>query len=159
MPRRLLNVASVVCLVLCVALMGMWVRSEQYLDGLTGPIWSKQAELVSVPGRLEMTQRPRDAPPNIWHWFERALPPNELLSEIEDAKKFSTFGFQTHALWMGSAMQVPYWFLVLTSGSLAMVLRLRWPWRFTLRSLFIATTVLAVVLGMIAWLDRAWIGQ
>ena len=34
-----------------------------------------------------------------------------------------------------------------------------WPWRFTLRSLFIATTFLAVVLGMIAWLDRAWIGK
>ena len=28
-----------------------------------------------------------------------------------------------------------------------------------LRSLFIATTFLAVVLGMIAWLDRAWIGM
>jgi hypothetical protein len=27
------------------------------------------------------------------------------------------------------------------------------------RSLFIATTFLGVVLGMIAWLDRAWIGK
>jgi hypothetical protein len=27
MLRRLLNIASTVCLVLCVALMGMWVRS------------------------------------------------------------------------------------------------------------------------------------
>ena len=54
---------------------------------------------------------------------------------------------------------VPYWFLVLTSGSLAMLLRLRWPPQFTLRSLFIVTTFLAVVLGMIAWLDRAWIGK
>ena len=52
-----------------------------------------------------------------------------------------------------------YWFLVLTSGSLAMILRIRWPVRFKLRSLFIATTFLAVVLGMIAWLDRAWIGK
>jgi hypothetical protein len=34
-----------------------------------------------------------------------------------------------------------------------------WPWRFTLRSLFIATTFLAVVLGMIVWLDPAWIGK
>jgi hypothetical protein len=49
--------------------------------------------------------------------------------------------------------------LALVSGSLAMVFRLNWPWQFTLRSLFIATTFLAVVLGMIAWLDRAWIGK
>jgi hypothetical protein len=35
-----------------------------------------------------------------------------------------------------------------------MLCRLRWPWRFTLRGLFIATTFLAIVLGMIAWLDQ-----
>jgi hypothetical protein len=33
------------------------------------------------------------------------------------------------------------------------------PWRFNLRSLFIATTFLAVVLGMIVWLYKAWIGK
>jgi hypothetical protein len=48
---------------------------------------------------------------------------------------------------------------LLTIGSLAMIFRTRWPWRFTLRSLFITTTFLAIVLGMIAWLDRAWIGN
>jgi hypothetical protein len=42
---------------------------------------------------------------------------------------------------------------------LMMICHLRWPPRFTLRSLFIATTFLAVLLGMIAWLDRAWIGK
>ena len=32
MLRRLLNIASIVCLVLCVALMGMWVRSYSAVD-------------------------------------------------------------------------------------------------------------------------------
>jgi hypothetical protein len=54
---------------------------------------------------------------------------------------------------------VPYWFLVLASGSLSMLFRMRWPWQFNLRSLFVATTFLAVVLGMIAWLDHSWIGR
>jgi hypothetical protein len=49
--------------------------------------------------------------------------------------------------------------LVLMFGSRAMIFRLRWPWCFTLRSLFVVTTLPAVVLGMIAWLDRAWIGK
>jgi hypothetical protein len=31
--------------------------------------------------------------------------------------------------------------------------------QFSLRALLIATTVVAVMLGMIAWLDRAWIGR
>jgi hypothetical protein len=57
-----------------------------------------------------------------------------------------------------SAM-IPFWFLILATGSLAMICRLRWPPQFTLRSLFIATTFVAVVLGRIAWLDRAWIGK
>jgi hypothetical protein len=55
---------------------------------------------------------------------------------------------------------VPFWFVTLLGGALAMVFQLRWPpWRFTLRSLFVLTTFLAVMLGMIAWLDRAWIGM
>ena len=33
MLRRLLNIASIVCLVACVALMGMWVRSYWLDDG------------------------------------------------------------------------------------------------------------------------------
>jgi hypothetical protein len=41
--------------------------------------------------------------------------------------------------------------------TLAMILRMRWPWRFNLRSLPVATTFLAIVLGMIAWLDRSCI--
>ncbi len=68
-------------------------------------------------------------------------------------------GFAQYHSWNGSFVWLPYWFLVLTTGSLAMIFQLRWPLRFTLRSLFIATTFLAVVLGMIAWLDRAWIGK
>ena len=49
--------------------------------------------------------------------------------------------------------------LVFASGVLTVIFRWRWPWHFSLRSLFIATTFLAVVLGMIAWLDQAWIGK
>lgn len=53
----------------------------------------------------------------------------------------------------------PCLILVLTSGTLAMIFRMRWPCRFTLRSLFIVTTFLANVLGMIAWLDHSWVGK
>jgi hypothetical protein len=55
--------------------------------------------------------------------------------------------------------RIPYWSTAITAAIVATV-----PWlrsisfRFSLRSLFIATTFLAIVLGMIAWLDRAWIG-
>ena len=56
---------------------------------------------------------------------------------------------------MAIGVVLPYWLLVLATGSLAMLFRLRWPWRFNLRSLFIVTTLLAVVLGLM----RGWIGK
>jgi hypothetical protein len=59
-------------------------------------------------------------------------------------------GFANNLSQAGSFLALPFWFLVLTTGSLAMIFQIHWPWRFTLRSLFIVTTLLAVVLGMIA---------
>ena len=77
---------------------------------------------------------------------------------MRDTGRFS-IGFTQYLSWGAALVGLPYWFLVLTTGSLAMAFQLRWPIRFNLCSLFIATTLLAVVLGMIAWLDRAWIGK
>jgi hypothetical protein len=47
------------------------------------------------------------------------------------------------------AIQVPHWLLVVTSGLMAAMPWL--PWRFSLRTLLIATTLVAVVLGLIVW--------
>ena len=54
----------------------------------------------------------------------------------------------------GSAIIVPYWFLVLFAGLLGVVLRLERPWRYRTRSLFIAITLVAIVLGLAAGLDK-----
>jgi hypothetical protein len=58
-----------------------------------------------------------------------------------------------------SVIIVPYWLMTLASGTFALLFQLQRPWRFTLRTLFIAMTFTAVVLGMSEWLDRAWIGK
>ena len=56
MPRRLLNIASIVCLVVCVALMGMWVRSYHRHDDRFGLFTSGYAfSIRSVQGRLEFS--------------------------------------------------------------------------------------------------------
>ena len=71
----------------------------------------------------------------------------------------SPAGFQSSFSRPLSVIIVPYWLLILVSGTFALLLQLHWPPRFTLRSEFVVTTFLAIVLGMIAWLDRAWIGK
>jgi hypothetical protein len=160
MLRRFLNIATIVCLVLCVVLMGMWVRSYQSLDELRGRITDKLVFTVdSASGRLLLISR---AWSDHWTWAIERHRLNDQLQFDFPAKGrdvFEYFGFKTYSSPNFSMMFLPYWIVVLTSGSLATVLRLRWPWRFTLRSLFIATTFLAALLGMIAWLDRAWIGK
>ena len=82
-----------------------------------------------------------------------------LDSSPENKRSKQHLGFDFYRFIEQTVFVIPFWFLVLVTGSLAMALRLHWPPRFTLRSLFIVTTFLAVVLGMIAWLDRAWIGK
>ena len=48
MPRRLLNIASIVCLVACVALMGMWVRSYHVKDEWHFPLLGALALLSTL---------------------------------------------------------------------------------------------------------------
>ncbi len=50
---------------------------------------------------------------------------------------------------------LPYWFAVFVSATFAGAPWLsRLDWRFSLRTLLIATTLIAVLLGLIVWLSR-----
>jgi hypothetical protein len=53
MLRRLLSIASIVCLVLCVALMGLWVRSYYWSDLVLGRFGDRFGfQIASKTGRL-----------------------------------------------------------------------------------------------------------
>jgi hypothetical protein len=166
MLRRLLNIASIVCLVLCVALMGMWVRSSYWIDNFYFNAWiddfyfkafgASSVTGVSEIGRIaigtftfDKIPEPKPSLLQFTHAWVADCPNVGLDQEFSAIAGFG----KVHDRWLFMFM-VPYWFVVLATGSLAMAFQLRWPWRFTLRSLFIATSFLAVVLGMIAWLDH-----
>jgi hypothetical protein len=146
-----------------VALTGMWVRSYYSIDSLRGRFTARQLFIfTSMEGRLESfnwpldTAKLRDSASKDWRWSVSSEPFTHQRAFV-NTSNWTKLGFNC-----GSAfVLLPYWLLVLTSGSLAMIfqLRLEWHFRFTLRSLFVVTTFLAVVLGMIAWLDRTWIGK
>ena len=53
MVRRIVNIASVLCLVACVALVALWVRSYRTADRLHGRFWGRQSFIVGAKdGRL-----------------------------------------------------------------------------------------------------------
>ena len=165
MLRRLLNIASIVCLVACVALMGMWVRSYSVCDDIHGYFSEYHAyQIYSDTGRMEFTRvQQNGVGMDYWRWRSIWSETNDLPRPLNFSARRALYvkglGFHFKFYREITDIELPFWFLVLTTGSLAMICRLCWPWRFKLRSLFIVTTFLAVVLGMIAWLDRAWIGK
>jgi hypothetical protein len=157
MLRRLLNIASIVCLVVCVALLGMWVRSYYWSDKVLERVTERGVLAYTLEGRLAVSQYSQNSlefpdRSKAWVWSSRH---RTGTFEYFSSGLLDSLGFS----WSDYSVTIPFWFLVLTTGSLAMAFQLRWPWRFNLRSLFVLTTFLAVVLGMIAWLDRAWIGK
>jgi hypothetical protein len=178
MPRRLLNIASIVCLVLCVTLMGMWVRSYYYLDYLEVHLSDTAGvALATVPGKLQLMEHIPRVSSN-WHWMLSSEPFDARPRPI-DRSFWKSLGFRAGVLssrvWV---VQLPYWFLILASGTLAAILwyKERWQftllrlfvawlrnlfidWRFSLRSFFIVTMFLGFVLGMIVCVDRWWIGK
>ena len=167
MLRRLLNIASIVCLVACVALMGTWVRSYNGYDEVRGHLGTSYGfSLASTSGRV-IFHRMQIAPSD-WPW--RVISDERIVDAPPFQGLWRRLGFLGQFNRNTTNIELPYWPLVLVSGLLAALFRVEWtmgfarwalrfrfPRRFTLRSLFVATTVVAVVLGLIAWLDRVWL--
>jgi hypothetical protein len=183
--RSLLKAVSIVCALICICSMGMWLWSYTCDEGIHGS-WNEKRDfqLVSMQGRLAFLTLPKNSRPGLGYWPQTPLDDHKnhegeapihydfdlipfkswqwsRISSPAVRQQGITAGLGLSASYGATAawLIVPYWLLVLTSGSLAMLSRIQWPGRFNLRSLFVAVTFLAIVLGMSAWLDRSWIGK
>jgi hypothetical protein len=76
--------------------------------------------------------------------------------EVEHAKDTDVLVLRGRGLatLKGSGLIVPLWFCVLLAAMLAAVLQMERLWRYSLRGMLLAITFVAVLLGMIAALDR-----
>lgn len=122
--RYLRITISAVCLIACVLLVGLWVRSYQQLDDLGD--WQKHP-IVSAEGRVLVHGR----------------------YTASETSPFLLGGLRV--IPVGAAVTVPYWSLVLVTATLAAL-----PWipsssRFSLRTLLLATTLLALILGIVVY--------
>jgi len=133
---------SVICGIACVLLIVLWVRSYSHSSGrLTHldarqrmfSLWSRNgAVLVSAADRGTGYR-------NGW-----------TIHFVQDS--FLGFGFAGNA--QAYSIQMPYWFPLAAVGIAGVA-----PWisranRFSLRTLLIATTVVALALGTFIWLAR-----
>lgn len=177
MLRYLRIAVSVVCLTACVLLIALWVRSYRTSDRLHGLLRKQEIVLASKQGRLTIILIQWDV--TVFGWQVITHPVNDELSFPTGPMQSyeSAFGFgwindpilcvqrSTQSappgvkakFWgtgtttiKGAGPIMPYWFLVLLTGSIAAALTIRRPYQFSLRTLLIAMTLVAVVLGIIA---------
>ena len=148
MKYRKLRIAwSVACGIASMLLMALWVRSYLWADYLKAP-YPKGRDLVVVSrsGQLEVELYYLTAGELSYWQFDR-LGPSELM-ELDGEPSLSGLGFKLY--WgVPSGIVVPLWFLVFFSVSLAGLPWIRLSKRFSLRTLLIATTLVAIMLGLI----------
>jgi hypothetical protein len=148
--RKLRIPFSAVCGIVCLLLIALWVRSYRWIDECT---LASRLELSSFYGRVDyQTLFPPYSFKHDWHYSCHSAP--DYISNWGDSKlkiaMDQLFKFRRPTTsWPGS---VPHWFLVLLSATIASAPWVRQlKWRFSLRTLLIAMTLVAVLLGAVVW--------
>ncbi len=128
---RYLRIAfSATCGIACVLLIVLWVRSYWWMDS-TG-------YLTSVQGKLFVQE----------YLIINSPTGSAFRGPCGITSLPTGWGFVP----IDGGVTLPIWSLVVPMAILAAVPWIRW--RFSLRTLLIATTLVAVVLGLIVWLVR-----
>jgi hypothetical protein len=130
-------------------LIALWVRSSDHQDFV---LWNPTQNLYVAGGSFESNL--------LFRLEHRSLKPRPGFTglqlttraddfiDIGDAWTVYTKNFPNAV----AGFVVPNWFAILASAGLAMAPWL--PWRFSLRTLLILTTLVAVGLGAIVWVVR-----
>jgi hypothetical protein len=170
---------SATCGMACVLLVVLWVRSYFIADRLHLPVGAKEAIAVaSKQGKLFLLRYETVPQPNAWQaGLYSHSTADELSFPMGDVSSNSRLGFGIMhrppyslpelkeqvvgkpgviTIWnsgvmflKGYAVMFPAWFLTLVTAVIAVA-----PWisrRFSLRTLLLATTLVAVVLGAAVW--------
>ena len=131
-------------------LIALWVRSYSWNDISYCPLSATPRMLMvySFRGRATIAAVVwhKDEPgPTGWGWesefVARFVPPEEEEEEEEPDPLF-----EYHILKYGGYTRFLHWFAILIAGAASVAPWFRW--RFSLRTLLIATTLVAVVLGL-----------
>jgi hypothetical protein len=139
--HRNLRIAwSIGCGILALALIALWLRSYWRLDILEKRTGLQAVQVSSVKGRCAIA-----------HLESRAAKGQSFLSfvagDAADWRKGGTFGFACFDDGLVKAVVVPHWLPALLLTVFAVIPWFSRSWRFSLRTLLIATAVVAAALG------------
>jgi hypothetical protein len=143
--RKLRIAFSATCAIACVLPIVLWVRSYWSVEGLC--YYGKQYnyEILSQEGNVEV----RSYEDLFSYPVGFQLKHNPIVGDANpfaDSSVRFTIGPER--------VVIPYWFYLLVTVSIGGTPWLRWSRRFSLRTLLIATTLVAMVLGAIVYAVR-----
>jgi hypothetical protein len=145
---RLLRVSMLVTSgILCCLLVALWVRSYYYLDQFSWPLSTTRGiEFVSLQGKVRCsTLRLLPAYFQLSAWGLESMGSGSwpAKDEIEESKWGSTFVSP-----LDFSMWMPYSALVLVGMAVAVAPWIKWR-RFSVRSMLVAVTLVAILLGVV----------
>ena len=148
---------SATCLIVCVLLIALWVRSYWCSDTVWGHLPPRISLSVNeICGDVIIKAGPT-ARDEEGGWAAESSELNDYLrialqSHIR-ANTSAGFGIldERPISWI---VFLPIWSLMVLAASIGLAPWIRWSKRFSLRTLLIATTLVAVVLGLIVWAAR-----
>ncbi len=160
--RKLRIAWSVAWGLAAVLLCVLWARSYWWMDNLYVKVPDPQRNLVissGLGGTIWYTnQYPSWSP--VWtHTYWRTQS-NTVAAEMEGLEvnwfynlySFEFFSFPAREPYWSRQLILPHWLLIAAFTAIAVAPWIHW--RFSLRTLLLATTLVAVVLGLIVWAVR-----
>jgi hypothetical protein len=138
--------------ILCALLVVLWVRSYWWADSFRYGRSSHVVELDSKDSRLYLRGSTTGGAALQPYLRPHRQVDADLFSRINASASPMGFGMYVDvALINTSTLIAPHWFPVFVAGAFAVVPWIHWTKRFSLRTLLIATTLIAVVLGLVVW--------
>ena len=138
---------SATCLIACVLLIVLWVRSYSYWDSFQGPaLWPHGFSFSSMTGRLMIGGGEEEDPITDWDFDSSKF--DDRFGPLNPQFLPPVFSFHPSEE-DGAYIHVPHWFLAMIMGSIAFALAKQR--RYTLRTLLIVVTLVAIGLGLIAY--------
>jgi hypothetical protein len=153
-PRliRGLRIAGTVgCGILCVLLVALWDRSHWWQDNAVikfSPALGLR--VLSLGGRIDLEGfriRQGSVPSKL---TSKGPIPDHVTHLFVGRPSFRIISYGT-SFGTSIGIAAPHWFLLLLCAAFAVVPWNHWKWNFSLRTLLIATTLIAVVLGLAVW--------
>jgi hypothetical protein len=139
---RYLRIAwTAICGIVFVLLIVLWVRSYSQLYCLSN--WSRQLSVSSCCGHIFLNEP--------FYSDESAEGGSTKIIKLFGHHLYFDLYPAAYIVQDGVGIAVPVWGFVGSALTIGVIPWIRWPKRFTLRALLIATTVVAVILGIVRY--------